>query len=63
MSTQLQRVPQGYIVSTVSAPGGRKKMPRKAVRVGSADMALVIQEIVKQADAARAELGISTQKE
>lgn len=63
MSTQLTRVPGGYIISTVIAPGKRKKMARKAVRVGDADMVRVIAEMVSQADSARAELGIRTQRE
>lgn len=63
MSTELKRVSGGYIVSTVSAPGSRKKLPRNAVRLDDPDKAALVAEIVKQADAARTKLGIRTKRE
>ena len=63
MSTQLKRIPGGYEVSTISAPGGRKKRARGAVKVTSGDPRDLIAEMTRQAEAARAAFGIVQEKE
>lgn len=63
MSTQLKRVSGGYEVSTVIGPGSRKKAARKPVFVPAGDLPALKDEIVRQAKAARLELGVPPQKE
>lgn len=53
MSTMLADRPGVWLVSTVSGPGGRRKIPRGAVAVPKGDKAALQAEIVRQADAAR----------
>ncbi len=58
MSTQLQDKGKYFLVSTIASPGRRRHIPRGAVVVVKGDKDKLIAEIVRQADRARAMVGV-----
>lgn len=59
MSTQLEDREDHWVVSTVAAPGGRKRMARGHVAVPKGDDDALKAEMLKQAVALRVEAGVS----
>lgn len=58
MSTQLDDLGAMWRVSTVTAPGKRKRMARKSVLIPKGDKDALRQEIIRQAEQARRDFGV-----
>lgn len=58
MSTMLEESGGMYVVSTISAAGKQRKMPRGRVMVPKGDVAMRQAEIVRQAKALRVAVGV-----
>lgn len=63
MSTQLADKGTHFEVSTVAAPGTRRKIPRGATMVPKGDPELLKAEIVRQAKALRVAFGVEQTEE
>lgn len=59
MSTQLDDLGAMWRVSTVTAPGKRKKMARKSVLIPKGDKDALRLEIIRQAEQARRDFGVA----
>lgn len=58
MSTMLEEFPSHWVVSTLAAPGKRRKVPRLRVAVGKDDPDRLTAEIIKQCESARLDAGV-----
>lgn len=63
MSTQVQKVPGGWRVSTVSGFGKRRRIPRGTVKVHGEELEKMKEEVRKQAAELRVQLGLASVKE
>lgn len=63
MSTMLADKGSHWEVSTLAAPGRRKKLPRRRVRVPKGDPDALRLEMIRQAEAARSLFLITQRKE
>ncbi len=58
MSTQIEQVPGGWVISTLIREGSQRKIPRKAVIIMDPSLTAMRAEVERQAQEARTVFGV-----